>query len=133
MSYRYRLYLSVVDPTDSGHRTVNAAVGGEEEWSYELPLAARDRLSEPCMHPGCDKSHDILYTIRRTSKGTFGHFPIFEINGGKVIVDVSLPTGVIKLPRDAKRVPPERAAAIWHGESELHEFGASDPAPAREW
>jgi hypothetical protein len=129
---KYRLYLSVVDPSDTGKRTLyNEA--GIESLSYDVPIEARDRLSEPCLHPGCGKSHDALYTIRRVPKGTFGHFPVFEINGGQVIVDTSLPTGVIKLPRDAKRVPAERAAAIWHGTSELHEFGANDPAPSHEW
>ena len=131
--HKYRLYLSVVDPTDTGKRTVGDAAEGEEEWSYQLPIEARDRLSESCLWPECSKHHDILYTIRRVPKGTFGHFPVFEINGGKVIVDTSLPTGVIKLPRDARRVPAERAAAIWHGSGELHEFGANDPSPAHEW
>lgn len=125
-----RLYLSVVDPEDNGQRTTGAGSGADEV-TYTLPIEARDRLTEPCLH--CDKEHDALWLIKRKMIETFGHFPVFMINGGKVIVDASLPTGVIKLPRDARRVPTERAAAMWHDTSGLHTFGANDPAPAHEW
>jgi hypothetical protein len=139
MPYTYRLYLSVVDPEDNGKRTLadpndpDPYKDGSGPLTYTLPIEARERLSEPCVWPGCGKSHDILYTIQRRASGTLGHFPVFKINRSKVVVDVSLPTGVITLPKDAVRVTPERAARLWHDTSGLHEFGASDPSPVHEW
>ena len=119
--FKARLYLSMVDPDDSGARHVQTP-GIDDAVDYVVPLEARDRLSEPC--PQCNKSHEILWIIKRRPAGIFGHFPVFRINGSEVIVDASLPTGVLALPRDAKRLSPEKAAKLWHSTSELHEFGA---------
>lgn len=127
---KVRIFLSMVDPEDSGKRTVGEA-SDPFALDYTVPIQARNRLSEDCLR--CGRRHDILFIVKRVPVEMFDGFPVFKINGSKVIVDATLPTGVIKLPRDAKRVQPESAAAIWHGTSDLHEFGASDPAPPSEW
>jgi len=125
--FKARLYLSMVDPDDTGARVVDntGVADGDGEplvINYVVPLEARDRLTEPCSQ--CSKSHEILWIIKRRPAGVLGHFPIFRINGSEVLVDASLPTGVLALPRDAKRLSPEKAAKLWHSTSELHEFGA---------
>jgi hypothetical protein len=127
-SYKARIYLSMVDPEDTGQRTVGVPAdqaldpGHDLQVTYILPIEARDRLTEACPH--CGNSHEVLWVIKRRPAGIFGHFPVFNINGGKVVVDASLPTGVTRLPKDAKRLSPEQAAALWHSSGELHEFGA---------
>lgn len=124
-SYKARIYLSMVDPSDDGHRGVDVDTNDGKPLSvaYTVPIEARDRLTETC--PRCGKEHDILWVVKRRPAGVFGHFPIFKINRTKVIVDASLPTGVISLPEDAVRVPLDKAAALWHDTSGLHEFGAT--------
>ena len=137
-SYKARIYLSMVDPEDNGQRTVGVPADlppdglrlsdsssdgpNDLQVTYILPIEARDRLTEVC--PRCEKSHEILWVIKRRPAGIFGHFLVFNINGGKVVVDASLPTGVTRLPKDARQLSPEKAAALWHSTSELHEFGA---------
>src|SRR5664279_986352 len=90
----FLLYLSVVDPLDTGQRAAG-------DLQYELPLAARNRLTEVC--PQCGKGHEILFTIERVPVGSLGNYPVFRINGSKVLIDTSLPTGVLAVPHDAHR------------------------------
>ena len=60
------LYLSVVDPLDTGVRTAG-------DLTYTLPVEACNRLTEHCDQ--CARDHEILYRIERTPVGTFGNFP----------------------------------------------------------
>jgi hypothetical protein len=110
----YKLYLSVVDPLDTGVRSVG-------ELTYELPIEARNRLTEPC--PQCGKEHEILYVVYRVLVDTLGNFPVFRVNGSELVVDTSLPTGVLSVPADAERLDPEEAAKAWHASGDFHEFG----------
>lgn len=80
--------------------------------------------TELCPVAGCKYgTHERLWIINRVLADTFGHFPVFNINGEKVPVDGSLPHKVVVLPRDATVVSPEKAHAFWTDESGSHVFG----------
>ena len=84
---------------------------------YECEKAA-------CPVPGCKYgSHERVWVIQRVLADTFGHFPVFNINGEKVPVDGSLPHKVATLPRDAQLVSPELTHAFWVDPSGSHTFG----------
>lgn len=100
-----RLYLSLVKP------------GGDPK----MPLAGRDCVTAACV--SCGRDHDAIWTIERVLADTFGHFPVFRINGEMEVVDGSLPHKVEVLPRDARPVDPTKAAAVWHDTSGSHTFG----------
>lgn len=74
--------------------------------------------------PQCGKPHDRLWIVRRALADTFGHFPVYRLNGAEHVIDSSLPHTIDKLPRDAVAVPPSIAAQVWHATSASHGFAA---------
>ena len=70
--------------------------------------------SEDFKCPRCGGKHAKLWTIKRVLADTFGHFPVFRINGEEHLVDGTLPHPVERLPQDAKEVDIEIAAEAWH-------------------
>lgn len=63
-----------------------------------------------------NKEYDVLYTIKRKLIGNM-QLCGARINNEYKCVDLTLPTGVNKLPRDAKRVENDVAEKIWTAES----------------
>lgn len=63
-----------------------------------------------------NKEYDVLYTIERK---LFGNMQLCgaRINNQYKCIDLTLPTEVDKLPRDAKRVLNEEAEKVWTNES----------------
>jgi len=66
---------------------------------------------------------ETLYVIKRKLRGTFGHFPVFRINGEDHVPDMSLPMAIDRLPRDAVRLTPAQSARLWHSTNPSHTFG----------
>lgn len=63
-----------------------------------------------------NKEYDVLYTIKRKLIGNM-QLCGARINNEYKCVDLTLPTEVNKLPRDAKRVENDVAEKIWTAES----------------
>ena len=63
-----------------------------------------------------NRQYDVLYTIKRK---LFGNIQLcgVRINNQFKCIDLTLPTEVDKLPRDAKRVSNEEAEKIWTSNS----------------
>lgn len=63
-----------------------------------------------------NKEYDVLYTIKRK---LFGNMQLCgaRINNKYKCIDLTLPTEIDKLPRDAKKVDNQEAEKIWTNES----------------
>jgi hypothetical protein len=64
--------------------------------------------------PGCKYGpQPVLYRIWRKPCGMFGCWVLFRINGKECSLDHSVPTALLKLPRDAERLTTSEASEYW--------------------
>lgn len=98
--------------------------------SLKKPASEIEKLSntDKCFHseveftcPKCGKMHSKLWTVKRKMADTFGHFPVFRLNGKLTVVDGTLPHTVERLPTDAIELSDERCTELWHKNG--HYFG----------
>lgn len=64
--------------------------------------------------PKCGREHGRIFEFIRKPKGMFGCWVVFRFNGKDQVPDLSCPLSLPKLPRDAKPMPDDRCAAVWH-------------------
>lgn len=90
--------------------------------------AYHDTTTQPC--PFCGDQHEKLWLINRVVKELMGHFPIVMLGGARVVIDQSLPTVVMKLPREATPLYVDDLHQVWTTNSESHVFGGPDTGKA---
>ena len=97
------IYLVTQSPRDKEGETIFAEENQLEAVKY--PPGHRNY--------GTYSIQPVLYRIWRKPRGMFGCWVVFNINGEEMAPDLSVPTRLLKLPRDAERLTHDEAAHYW--------------------
>jgi len=103
--------------------TLTAHEATLEAWQRSGNHLSSRNIEEMESDPETGGQMETLYVIKRKLRGTFGHFPVFRINGEDHVPDMSLPMAIDRLPRDAVRLTPAQSARLWHSTNPSHTFG----------
>lgn len=123
-----RIYLTQADPASPTH--YDWGTQGTEYGRISEQVRLSVEVDCP-VFPRCKYGkHAQLWVIQRVLADTFGHFPVFRINGERRVIDVSLPTNLVRIPRDARKLSPIETHNVWMDDNESHVFGGPNVAKA---